>query len=71
MWIFWNNSESPCSGVDIFCTSMRLGRQRVNELDLLFVREIRVLTMTTAAMYSMSINSLDVGDPGSGRDLNH
>ena len=26
----------------------------------LFVREFIVLTMTTAAMYSMSINSLDV-----------
>ena len=27
-------SESPCSGVDIFCTSMGLGRQLVKELDL-------------------------------------
>ena len=27
-------SESPCSGVDIFCTGMGLGRQMVKELDL-------------------------------------
>ena len=27
-------SESPCSGVDIFCTSMGLGRQMAKELDL-------------------------------------
>ena len=27
-------SESPCSGVDIFCTSMGLGLQMVKELDL-------------------------------------
>ena len=27
-------SESPCSGVDIFCTSMGLGRRIVKELDL-------------------------------------
>ena len=27
-------SESPCSGVDICCTSMGLGRQMVKRLDL-------------------------------------
>ena len=27
-------SESSCSDVDIFCTSMGLGRQMVKELDL-------------------------------------
>ena len=27
-------TESPCSGVDIFCISMGLGRQMVKDLDL-------------------------------------
>ena len=49
-------------------------KQTSKKKNFFFVREFIVLTMTTAATYSMSINSLDVSQGvtfGSDRDLNH